>query len=348
MNENPFEGWQAPLSPELASRGFAQDFVTVDDGVVLSYLHGPAHGTPLVLIPAQMGTWQTYAQVAPELSDTFEVFAIDVPGHGSSSWTPGDYTWDSVGGHLRSFLQEVVKRPAIIAGNSSGGIFALWLAANVPELVAAIVLEDAPVFSVEWPRFRDRDKFVYNGLAHQVQVLEQGDGRRLADYFKGQELPVSERRVKRFPDWAVGLINRGVRRWNRNHPGEPSGFQAWWAPASFGDIFRSMSMFDPDFARSFVDGRMYCNFSHEEALRSIKVPILVMHGHWMRLDKYGLVGALDDQDVARIVELAPQTQVRDFPKANHVIHRYDRKGYTYALRVFAESLPSARKRSGLN
>lgn len=337
--ENPFEGWRAPLGQKLLRQGFTQQFADVEEGVTLSYVRGPARGRPLVLLPAQMGTWQTYARVAAELADEFEVFALDVTGHGSSSWTPGRYTWDAVGTHLQTFLSTVVGERALVAGNSSGGIFALWLAAHAPDAVSALILEDAPVFSVEWPRFRDRDRFVYRGLVHAVEVLERPD-RRLADYFRGQELPVSETRTKRFPDWAVDhILDPGVRRWERHHPGEPSGFQAWWAPASFGDLFRSLSMFDPDFARAFVDGRMYGSFSHAEALGAIQQPLLFLHGNWMRVEPYGLVGALDDDDVARIVELAPQTQVRRL-KANHVIHRYDQAGYLAALREFSAALPS--------
>lgn len=327
------------MSSALADVGFSQDFTAVSDDVSISYVHGPANGLPLVLIPAQMGTWQTYQRVAAELSRDFEVIALDVPGHGASSWMTGRYSWDSVGTVLGAFLSTIVKRPAIVAGNSSGGIFALWLAANVTEMVAGIVLEDAPVFSVEWPRFRDRDRFVYRGLVHAVEVLEKPD-RDLADYFRGQELPVSRRRTKRIPDWVLDhVIAPGIRRWERNHPGEPSGFQAWWAPSSFGDLFGSLSMFDPDFARAFVDGRMYGDFSHEGALRKISVPILVMHGNWMRIEPHGLVGALDGDDVERIVELAPQTQVRRF-KANHVIHRYDPKGYVAAIRDFSRGVAS--------
>lgn len=334
MDRNPFEGWRSPLPRGLASRGFTQEFAPVADGVTLSYLHGPAHGSPLVLIPAQMGTWQTYARVAIDLSEDFEVFAVDVTGHGSSTWTPGRYSWDLVGSHLRGFLDRVVGRPAIVAGNSSGGVLALWLAARVPRHVSAIILEDAPVFSVEWPRFRDRDRFVYNGLVHAVGVLGGGEDRRLADYFRGQEMPVSEHRVKRVPDWAVDLIDRGVRRWDEAHPGEPSGIRAWWAPRSFGEFFRALSMFDPDFARAFIDGRMYGDFSHEHALGEVGVPILLMHARWMWLDAYGLVGAMDDQDVARVVRIAPQTRVRTFATVNHVIHRYDSRGYVRAVRSF--------------
>ncbi|KAA9148172.1 alpha/beta fold hydrolase [Microbacterium lushaniae] len=339
MYRNPHEGWHGPLPPSLARRGFTHEFAPVADGVTLSFVRGPAHGTPLVLIPAQMGTWQTYTAVAADLSEDFEVFAVDVTGHGSSTWTPGDYTWNTVGRHLEDFLERVVRRPAVVAGNSSGGILALWLAANAPDSVGAIVLEDAPVFSVEWPRFRDRDRFVYQGLVHAVDVLGDVTHRRLADYFRGQELPVSPRRVKRMPDWVVDALGRGVSRWEQQHPGEPSGFQAWWAPSSFGDLFRSLSMFDPDFARSFVDGRIYADFSHEQALRTTTAPILLMHARWMRLECYGLVGAMDDDDARRVVALAPQTRLWR-SRANHVIHRYDRAGYVRELRAFARTLPT--------
>lgn len=333
MSTNPFEKWQTPISTTLQRAGFAQQFAEIN-GTVISYVRGPNNGKPLVLLPPQMGTWRTYEKVMPALSTKFEVFAVDVPGHGSSSWLTGQYNWDTVGSHLGGFLKHSVSRPAVVAGNSSGGIFALWLAAHRPESVAAIILEDAPVFSVEWPRFRDQDKFVYQGLVHAVKVLEKPD-RRLADYFRGQVLPVSSKRIKRMPDWVIDrIIDPGVRRYEQQHPGEPSGFQAWWAPRSFGDIFYSLSMFDPDFARAFVDGRFYVSFSHEEALRRVKVPILVMHANWLRLEKYGLVGALDDADVERITQLAPHATIQRF-KANHVIHRYDRKGYIKAILEFS-------------
>ena len=338
---NPFEGWRDPLPTALQRRGFTENTVEVTEGVSVNYVRGPAGGRPLVLIPAQMGTWRTYARSAADLSTDFEVYAVDVPGHGASSWTPGRYSWDEVGGHLRTFLRDVVGGPAIVSGNSSGGIFALWLAAEAPECVEAIVFEDAPVFSVEWPRFRDRDRFVYNGLVHAVDVLGNQENRRLADFFRGQGLPVSRRRTKRMPDAVVDVLDRGVRRWERRHPGAPSGFSAWWAPTSFGDLFRSLSMFDPDFARSFVDGRMYGGFSHEEALRAVGQPILLMHARWMRTDQHGLVGALDDDDVRRVVHLAPQTTVVH-SGANHVIHRYKRRMFVRSIQDFARTLPAAR------
>ncbi len=339
MSSNPFEKWSEPLPPRLQELGFSHRFVSISPKVTISYVHRPSPRPPLVLLPAQMGIWRTYEKVTPTLSRHFEVFIVEVPGHGSSSWMTGHYSWDSVGQQLGLFLQQVVGRPALVAGNSSGGIFALWLAAHFPEQVSAIVLEDAPIFSAELPRFKEHDRFVYQGLAHAVEVLEKPN-RKLADYFRGQELPVSPTRVKRMPDWVIDrLIDPGVRRWKEQHPGEPSGFSAWWAPRSFGDFFRSLSMFDPDFARAFVDGRFYGDFSHEQALRGLRIPILLLHAKWLRVEPYGLVGALDDEDVAKVVRLAPQTIVRR-SKANHVIHRYDAKKYIQEIVEFADLVAS--------
>ncbi len=64
MAGNPFEGWRQPLPWRLAARGFTPRFASVAEGVTLSYVRRPDRGRPLVLIPAQMATWQAYARVA--------------------------------------------------------------------------------------------------------------------------------------------------------------------------------------------------------------------------------------------------------------------------------------------
>ncbi|WP_218617938.1 alpha/beta fold hydrolase [Cryptosporangium aurantiacum] len=165
----------------------------------------------MVLLPAQTGTWQSYDRVLPTLARRHQVYAVDVRGHGKSTWTPGDYCWTSVGADVAVFLREVVGEPSIVSGNSSGGLLALWCAANVPQHTAGLVLEDAPVFSAEMPRFRDTDRYVHQGLQHAVAALEDFEHRDLADYLRGQTLPVSETRVKRMPDWFVRLLSRRIR-----------------------------------------------------------------------------------------------------------------------------------------
>lgn len=297
---NPFKGQREQLPPALAKAGFHQEFAELD-GVLVNYVRGPEAGVPLLLIPGQMSLWSSYRKVMPTLAQRFTVYAIDVRGHGNSSWTPGDYSWDSVGTDVARFLRQVVQGPAIVSGNSSGGILALWCAARVPEQVAAIVLEDPPIFSVEMPRFRDRDRWVYNSLAHTVDVLADLEHPRPAGILR-QDIPVSETKTVRLPDRFVDLIDLLVTRYQRRHPGRPASLGLRGLPQALDEPIRAASMFDPDFARAFVDGRFYGDFSHKVALRATTCPVLLLHADWNRYEAYGLVGAMDDHDARRVRE----------------------------------------------
>jgi pimeloyl-ACP methyl ester carboxylesterase len=123
--------------------------------IEINYVAGPKNGGPsLVLIPGQGGDWTSYKKVLPLLSERYQVYAIDVRGHGCSDWATGDYSFTSIGRDMTAFLESVVEEPAIVSGNSSGGLIALWLAANRPSLVKGIIMEDPPLFSAEWPRIK--------------------------------------------------------------------------------------------------------------------------------------------------------------------------------------------------
>lgn len=332
---NPFEGQREPLPPELAKLGFEHEFASFDD-VVIHCVRGPRAGVPLVLLPGQMSLWSSYRKVMPALARQFTVYAVDVRGHGNSSWTPGDYSWDAAGTDIARFLRDVVGRPAIVSGNSSGGVLALWCAANAPDDVAAIVLEDPPIFSVEMPRFRDRDRWVHNSLAHAVDVLGDLANARPASILR-QDIPVSETKTVRLPDRFVDLLDRRVARNQRRHPGRPATL-GWGWPKTLDEQIRAASMFDPDFARAFLDGRFYGDFSHADALRRTTCPVLLLHADWNRFEAYGLVGAMDDDDANRVRELAPQTVYRRI-HARHVIHGNKPEAYTTAVTEFASALP---------
>jgi pimeloyl-ACP methyl ester carboxylesterase len=343
---NPYEHLSGLVHVRSARRaGFTERrFDTTGEGeraggrgpgrIGINYVVGPDNGPPLVLIPAQTGTWDSYQRVLVPLSRRFQVYAVDVRGHGKSTWTPGDYSWATIGEDMAAFLRGVVGPGAIISGNSSGGIIALWCAVNVADHVAGVILEDAPVFSVEMPRFRDRDRFVYRGLEHAVRVLGDLQRRDLADYLR-QRVPVSETRERTAPEWFVSFVSRRVRAFQARHPDRP--VDIWYFPRPLRVLLRSLSMFDPDFARAFVDGRMYDDLDHADTLRRITCPLLVLHADWHRSERYGLVGAMDDDDAARIRQLAPHARYRRIP-ANHVIHMFKPREFVAAVDDFARSL----------
>ena len=71
----------------------------------------------------------------------------------------GEYSYNICGNDLKNYLREVVRRPAIVGGLSSGGVLAIWLAANAPGDVLAVIAEDLTIFSSVWPRVKD-EKFM--------------------------------------------------------------------------------------------------------------------------------------------------------------------------------------------
>ena len=87
--KNPYEHLSGKLNNrKLIAAGFSEK--TYDTGTVkLNFVVGPNNGPSLLLIPAQIGIWESYKKVLLPLSKIFQVYAIDVRGHGKSSWTPG-------------------------------------------------------------------------------------------------------------------------------------------------------------------------------------------------------------------------------------------------------------------
>ncbi|SEH04010.1 Pimeloyl-ACP methyl ester carboxylesterase [Nonomuraea solani] len=329
--DNPYEGLSGTINIRaVRAAGFRER--QLDTGTLrINYVVGPDNGPPLVLLPAQMGIWESYQRVLVPLSRRLRVYAVDMRGHGKSSWTPGAYSWRHLGADMTAFLSEIVRSPAVISGNSSGGLLALWCAANLPDQVAGAILEDAPVFSAEMPRFRDRDRFVFGGLKHLAETLGDPHHRDLADYFRGLTLPVSATREKRVPDWFISFLSRRVQAFQSRHPSEPVDIR--YFPLKLRLLLKCLSMYDPDFARAFVDGRFYEGLDHADALAHVSCPLLVLHADWRRVPGHGLIGAMDDEDAARIGELVPHSRYRKI-HANHVIHMFEPRQYVEAVDTF--------------
>jgi pimeloyl-ACP methyl ester carboxylesterase len=285
--------------------------------VILNYLAGPNNGVPLVLIPGQGLSLESYQRVLIPLSKAFQVFVVDVRGHGKSGWTTGRYTFPTIGNDFKVFLKHIVKRSAIICGNSSGGLIALWLAANAAEKIKGIILEDAPLFSAEWPRIRD-DCWVYRVFKRNSETIGSPRGRNLAAFFKGMEVPVEgKQQVIKFPEWLTGTIAVMVRIHQGLWPGKPVDLPL--LPSETRMMIKSLSEYDPDFTRSFVDGRAYEGFNHTEALLKVRCPLLVLQANWFRHPDYGLVGSMDDRDLEKLRLLVPDFKYKRIT-SGHMIH----------------------------
>lgn len=143
-------------------------------------------------------------------------------------------------------------------------------------------------------------------------------------------MPVSEKRKKEVPEWFINILSKRIRKFETKYPGQPVevGF-----PDTMRSYIKSLSMYDPDFARAFADSRFYEGIDHEKALKQVTCPTLVMHATWHRYPEFGLVGAMDDNDAKHILELVPQARYIRI-SANHVIHSIKPKEYISAVISF--------------
>jgi pimeloyl-ACP methyl ester carboxylesterase len=269
--------------------------------VILNYAEGPpSDGPPLVFIHGQSVTWEEYTFIMPLLHRDFKVYAVTLRGHGASSWTPGLYTFNQLGRDMTSFLEKVVKKPAIVVGNSSGGVLTAWLAANAKELVKAIVLEDPPLFRCDHPNIQKT--VVYDlWLAFSRSTVPNGGG--FAALFRDQVIPIIAGTddvvvsAKRPPPKALlRLVAHLITLQQVFRPGKPVDFSFLSAKQRI--MLRGMSQFDGNFALAFVNGTVGQDFDHAETLARIEVPVLFLHAKYtLREDR--LLGALTDEDVDR-------------------------------------------------
>jgi pimeloyl-ACP methyl ester carboxylesterase len=104
---------------------------------------GPAAGPVFVCVHGLGGSHLNWASVAPGLARQGRVLAMDLAGFGL---TPPEGRGTSVGANwrlLQGFLAALELPPAILVGNSMGGMLSLIQAAHAPQTVDALVLVDA-------------------------------------------------------------------------------------------------------------------------------------------------------------------------------------------------------------
>ena len=103
---------------------------------------GPADAPLLVCVHGLGGSLLNWAALAPLLTPTCRVVALDLAGFGH---TRGGSRSTSVHANqrlLHRFLTEVVGTPAILVGNSMGGLISILQASERPDTVAGLALVD--------------------------------------------------------------------------------------------------------------------------------------------------------------------------------------------------------------
>jgi pimeloyl-ACP methyl ester carboxylesterase len=306
--------------PKVSVSGIPDGFTEkqFDTGeVTLNYVEGPDNGIPILLIPGQMETWQGYKLVMPDLAKRFHVYSVDLRGHGKSSRTPGQYSYNICGNDLKIFLEQVIGEPAVVSGLSSGGVLTVWLAANAPDYVTAVISEDPPMFSSMWPRISE-EKYMTNMFQTAVDYLGNPEGRDLAGYLASMGIPQEGKdELLTIPaPIAKGFVSlyEITKKLKPNHP-----YDIPLMPFEQRVGIKFFMEYDVDFSQATIDGRLSQGFDPEDALKRVQCPMLLLQASWSRDKSWGLLGAMDDQDVQKIKELVKDLQYA-YIDSSHGIH----------------------------
>jgi pimeloyl-ACP methyl ester carboxylesterase len=98
------------------------------------------HRPNLLLIHGFGASTDHWRKNISELSQEFQVWAIDLLGFGRAAKPAWTYSADLWRSQLHDFITEVIGEPVVLAGNSLGGYAALCVAAEYPEAAAGIIL----------------------------------------------------------------------------------------------------------------------------------------------------------------------------------------------------------------
>jgi pimeloyl-ACP methyl ester carboxylesterase len=113
------------------------------DGVRLACRDFGGDGQPVLLLHGLAGHADEWAQTASWLTTRCRVVALDARGHGHSERVPGDVSRDAHVADLSFVIEQLGLHPVVLVGQSVGGVTALSLAGESPDLVRGLVVVDA-------------------------------------------------------------------------------------------------------------------------------------------------------------------------------------------------------------
>jgi len=325
--------------------------VVLPDGSVLNYGENSSKKTPLLLLHGQIVSWEDYAKVLPLLTKEYHIYAVDYYGHGGSSKDPDKYSAHAIGKDLIWFIENVIKEPVIVSGHSSGGLLTAWLAANSPDNIRGIVIEDAPFFSTE--ANRAEHTYAGKGFKNSYNFLQKETENNYTKYSLEHDYMQTFFNRNGKDNWAK-IVKNPALSYMKKHPGQVP--RIWYYPSKLGvnriyDLTANLQdgtgEYDLRFGASFYDYSWFDNFDQTETLVNITVPTILLHVAPSNetapsyYDSHGtLLSAMDEKDAARVIDLVEGAELIEGFQSAHDIHQDQPKQFAKILIDFKEKIKS--------
>ena len=117
------------------------NYYTIVNGTQLHYVAG-GNGPVLLCLPGWPQTWYSYHSIAQSLATNFRVIVADIRGMGSSSTPLDGYDKKTMATDIYELIQQLGLKQVYLLGHDIGGMVAMSLAFNYPQVVAKLIVAD--------------------------------------------------------------------------------------------------------------------------------------------------------------------------------------------------------------
>lgn len=156
------------------------------NGVRINFVQASTAGQSIVLIHGTASEWQSFLPLIPVLARNFRVYALDLRGHGKSSWVSEKYRLFDYAEDVKCFLEQRVRQPSILFGHSLGAQIAIAVTTLTPDFVSALVLSDPPFYN---HNMKIRDTTWYEPFMELHHVISSFQSAKEIDDYMAEQYP---------------------------------------------------------------------------------------------------------------------------------------------------------------
>lgn len=248
----------------MNTRGSAmhEGFIKTELGRVHYVRTGTGH--PLVLLHSNGNSVHEWEDVIDELSESFDVIAIDQPGQGDSDGLPRHMSIDEYCDAFIEVMDALEVHRAAVAGTSIGGLFVVSLGARYPDRFTHIVAVETMFRSeAEWASHWDTVDGLF-GIPTQSRAAVEARFNEVSESF--------------------------LERWNidRNKAGTKSMMSTMWAIREYELGHWAQKLTQPTLLLYGAKGpTIATRASFEESVPGCDVTVLENSGHFPMNDEPG-------------------------------------------------------------
>ncbi len=130
--------------PEIDLTGLTESDVKAN-GISIHYIRSGGDKPPLILAHGMTGNYKAMMLYANAFKNEYDVIAYDARGHGESSRTDKQYSYQDSAEDILGLIKALQLKKPILIGHSMGSYSCGLFSAKYPEIPKSVILEDPPL-----------------------------------------------------------------------------------------------------------------------------------------------------------------------------------------------------------